>query len=412
MSAKREAGAQRSDDSRACELRPRAEAAWARGRYRESAQLFKDAAAQGDTRAAAELVGALHVLFPGDHRPARWAVSHAALDDPVAVALLLDALRDIGADDQVLALLGRSPAAYVLLDDPEAVGALLAALQVVNAHEQIAEVLGRDPARQVALRYPLDLVDLLEIMLEEGAHEQVAVLSRRMAQHAALLPLGNPREVAWVLDNLSVAGLTDSIAALLARDPAGRTGVEDPAAVVALLQALDKVDRLGQADGREQLEALALRAVAAVPIQNARAVGWLLDNLNRIRCRVHSVRRAIGRLRARDPAARAALDDAGEVAHLLNTLDLLRSTWGRDQIGVLLGRSPAQQVSLADPQSALKLCDTLQAVGAQQQANILLDRLGDVPLLEELSEFERQSVLGEEPVAMPTVTWQWDDLRR
>ena len=44
-------------------------------------------------------------------RLAGRAAAHAALDDPGAVARLLDRLREAGADEQAAALLARDPAA-------------------------------------------------------------------------------------------------------------------------------------------------------------------------------------------------------------------------------------------------------------------------------------------------------------
>ena len=57
------------------------DAAHARGLYRDAAQLHKNAAASGNTRAARYLSRAPACLHP-DPRPGHWAAAHAALDDP------------------------------------------------------------------------------------------------------------------------------------------------------------------------------------------------------------------------------------------------------------------------------------------------------------------------------------------
>ena len=64
-----------------------------RGLFRDAARLYKQASAHGDPEAGASLVRLLHTLHPGDQRPADWAAAHVSLDDPGAVARLLDALR-------------------------------------------------------------------------------------------------------------------------------------------------------------------------------------------------------------------------------------------------------------------------------------------------------------------------------
>ena len=68
------------------------DAAHARGLYRDAAQLHKNAAASGNPGAAFYL-SRPPACLRADPRPARWAAAHAPLDDPGAVADLLDSLR-------------------------------------------------------------------------------------------------------------------------------------------------------------------------------------------------------------------------------------------------------------------------------------------------------------------------------
>jgi hypothetical protein len=54
--------------------------------------------------------------------PCKRLRTSTALDDPYAVASLLDSLRAAGTQDQATALLARDPAAHVALDGPRARG--------------------------------------------------------------------------------------------------------------------------------------------------------------------------------------------------------------------------------------------------------------------------------------------------
>ncbi|QDO51710.1 helix-turn-helix transcriptional regulator [Streptomyces sp. RLB3-5] len=147
-------------------------AAWARGLYRDGAQLHKLATTHGNACAAAKLVDHFHTLHPADHRPARWAAAHVALDDPAAVARLLDSLRQAGAEQEAAVLLGRGPAAHVALDDPAAVARLLDSLRQAGAEQEAAVLLGRGPAAHVALDDPAAVARLLDSLRQAGAEEQ------------------------------------------------------------------------------------------------------------------------------------------------------------------------------------------------------------------------------------------------
>ncbi|MGI5041648.1 hypothetical protein ACM9HB_35030, partial [Streptomyces sp. JAC128] len=112
-------------------------AAQARGLYRDAAQLHKNATTHGHPYAASQLIHHLHTLHPKDPRPAEWASTHAALDDPDGVSSLLNALRHAWAEEQLGTLLARDPAAHIPLDSLAAVADLLEALQEVGAGEQL-----------------------------------------------------------------------------------------------------------------------------------------------------------------------------------------------------------------------------------------------------------------------------------
>jgi hypothetical protein len=76
----------------------------------------------------------------------RWSIaSHAAFDDPVDVADLLDSLRAAGAEQQAAILADRA-AADASLDDVEVVDELLGALRRAGAEQQAGRLVDRLPA--------------------------------------------------------------------------------------------------------------------------------------------------------------------------------------------------------------------------------------------------------------------------
>ncbi len=228
------------------ELPALASAAEARGLLRDAARLRKHAAARGDTEAAALLIRLLHSLHPADQDPAQWAAAHAAFDDPYDVADLVDALQlagakdqaaalavraapsavarllgRAGAGDQAAALLARDPAAHAALDDPAAVARLLDALWELwwtGGEDQVAALLARDPAAHAILDDPSAVAGLLVALRRVGAGDQVAaLLARDPAAHAAL---DNSSAVARLLDALRNADAEGQVSTLRDRLPA------------------------------------------------------------------------------------------------------------------------------------------------------------------------------------------------
>ena len=222
------------------------DAARARGLYRAAAQLYKNAAAHGNPRAASYLAV---------NSPVGWAAVHVSLDDPGSVAELLVRLREAGAREQAAALADRA-VARVSLDDPRAVAWLLRRLREVGARKQAAALLRRDPAAHVSLHDQFAVAFLLESLRWPGAreHKQAAALADRAA---ARVSLDDPRAVAGLLDELREAGARKQVAALLRRDPAARVSLDDPVGVVELLRGLR------EADAQEQATLLAERLPGA-----------------------------------------------------------------------------------------------------------------------------------------------------
>ena len=329
------------------------DAADARGLYRDATQLHKNAAASGNARAADYLIHpAGTVILRADPRPAHWAAAHAPLDDPYAVARLLNLLRKAGADEQAAALLARDPAAHAPLDNPGAVATLLASLRDAGAREQAAALASR-AAAHAPLDNPGAVADLLASLRKAGAREQAAALASRAAAHA---PLDDPGAVAYLLDLLREAGAREQAAALLARDPAAHAPLDNPRAVADLLASLRK------AGAREQAAALASRAAAHAPLDDPGAVAYLLYHLR-------DAGEQAAALLARDPAAHAAIDNPGGVAHLL---DRLRETGAREQAAALASRAAAH-APLDDPGAVATLLDRLRDAGEQAAALLARD---------------------------------------
>ncbi|MFI5727032.1 hypothetical protein [Streptomyces cyaneofuscatus] len=364
-------------------------AAWDRGLYRDAAQLHKHATAYGTPDAAGTLVNHLRILHPTDHRPAQWAAAHVALDNPSEVALLLMELREVGADEQVGALLARDPAAHTALNAPIYVAWLLRALREVGADEQVA-TLAQRAAAHVTLNDPYDATWLLQELRDVGADEQVATLAERAAyvtldnlpdvtrllkklreigadeqvatlaeRAAAYVALDNPSEVALLLMELREVGADEQVGALLARDPTAHTTFNNPDVAAELLRALREVG----AD--EQVAALAQRAAEHVALDAPFAVARLLNRLREV-----GADEQVATL-AQRAAAHVALNDPYGSALLLRAQ---REVGADEQVRVLLARNPAAHVALDHPHEVALLLEELRKVGADEQVRVLLAR--------------------------------------
>ncbi|MFJ2730798.1 hypothetical protein [Streptomyces collinus] len=402
------------------------DAAWNRGLYRDAAQLHKHATTHGNPRAAVTLVKGMHALHPADPRPAQWAATHAAVDDPIGVGWLLESLREVGAQEQIAVLLERNLAAHVALDHLQGMGLLLESLREVGAQEQIAVLLERNPAAHVALddqirvgwllgklrevgeqeqiavlaeraaahvtlHDPIGVGWLLESLREVGAQEQVAVLAERAAGHVTL---DNPNAVGWLLGSLWQVGAQEKVA-VLAERVAVHVALDDANGVARLLGSLRDVgaqeqiavllqrnpashvdpnelngvswllSMLRELGAREQAAVLAERATAHVTLDDPNRVGWLLESL----WKVGALEQAA--VLAERATAHAALNSPNRVARLLGSL---REVGAQDQIAVLLARNPAAHVALDNPDGVSMLLGRLREVGAQDQIAVLLAR--------------------------------------
>jgi hypothetical protein len=347
------------------DLRALADAAWARGLYRDATQLHKNATVQSDPHAAAILTKHLYGLHPDDQRPAHWAAAHTPLDNPDGVARLLKQLREIGADEQVTTLLARNPATHISLDNPHDVARLLGQWREVGADEQVA-ALAKCVARDTSfLNDPYNVAVLLEQLREAGADEQVTLLlARNPATH---ISLDNPDGVARLLKQLREIGADEQVTLLLARNPATHASLDNPDGVARLLKQLREVG------AHEQITVLTERVARDVPVNDPYDVAVLLKQLREV-----GADDQIALLLARDPAAHVSFEDPDFVGLLL---EQLREVGADDQVATVLARNPATHVSLDPPQYLAGLLKQLREMGAHEQVAVLTERAArDVPV--------------------------------
>jgi hypothetical protein len=367
-----------------------------RGLYRHAADLWTKAAAAGDPSAATGLIDLLRRVSPGDiPRAARWAAASSSLNEPRAVAGVLDALAEAGADDAVEVLLARDPAAHVGLDHLLGVAELLEALTRAGADDALAALAAR-AAAQVDLDYPKGVAELLNALWLAEADDAVAVLAARAAAQANLEAPGGigillivlasvgprasdaavvlaaraasdigfghrPWRVAELLDALAEVGADDAVEVLLARDPAAHVSLDNAEDVADVAELLLALERVGAGDA---VAVLAARAAAHASLDSAGGIADLLNALAEV-----GADDAVEVLLARNPAAQAGLGYSQGVG-LLNAL---AKAGAGDAVAVLAARA-ASNASLAHPWDVTALLDALAAAGADDAVEVLLAR--------------------------------------
>ena len=327
------------------------DAAHARGLYRDAAQLHKNAAASGNPRAVLYL-SRPPACLRADPRPAHWAAAHAPLDDPGAVAGLLDGLREAGAHEQAAALLARDPAAHAALDDPGAVAGLLDSLRAAGAHEQAAALAGR-----AAAHAPLDDPAAWPACWTAcGRRARTSRPPRWPAGPAAHVALDDPAAWPACWTACGRRARHEQAAALAAgrrpRPPRrpGRRG--QPAGQ----PAGGGRGRAGRRAGRPGRRPRPPRQ----PGRRGQPAGQPAGG-----GRARAGRRAAGPR----PAAHAPLDNPDGVARLL---DSLREAGAHEQAAALAARAAAH-AALDDPGAVASLLGSLREAGAHEQAAALAD---------------------------------------
>jgi hypothetical protein len=242
-------------------------AAWARGLYRDAAQLHKNATTHGDLTAACWLVENLRALHPGDGRPARWVAAQDLRVGSRLVSTLMTVLPRESVDMDALA---QRVIAHVDLDDADDGINALEALHRMGATER-ADALARQVVDHTAVDLPQVLV-LLWRLRRWGATKQAEILARRAA---AQVPLYHAKVVADLLIALHEAGDVAKVAVLAQRIAAG----DAPAHPASACDLLDALHRVG-AD--EHIPAVARSTAVHVTVDDRLWVSDLLRLLHRL----------------------------------------------------------------------------------------------------------------------------------
>jgi hypothetical protein len=348
------------------------------------------------------------------------------LEDPRDVAYVLEALDEVGADDQVSAVLARRPEDKVGLTDPAAVASLLKNLLNLNAHRQ-AEVLASRAARGTSLKEPISVCRLVNQFEAGGFPDQAAALLDRRPSASVtvagkidgirelLLTLqsrGQDAQVAELalravveetgaeqfklMPTLRKVGATEQLTVLLNHWSGSAVDVSDPAEVRFTLSALWEieaeqqiadllsrdpagharmedphqiavlVDTLRTVRADEQAGKLAARAAAEIPLRNSNGVAFLLSCMSGVDGGVH-----VGALLARDPARRVSVGQYQSADFLLKKLHELGAG---DQVAVLAERISAN-VSFEHPDTVTRVLAALREVGAGEHADAIEARL-------------------------------------
>ncbi|GAA2723985.1 hypothetical protein [Actinocorallia aurantiaca] len=296
------------------------------------------------------------------------AVTQMHLEDPNQVARLLDAfteMRKTNPRSQFLAqlvaeLLEREPAAHVSLEDPQAVARLLDVFEEAGAVGQIDALLKRRPAASVALDSPHAVARLLDNFQKIGDGSQITALAERTASS---FPLDDPKSLTVLLDGLRRTDASAK-AVKLAERAATDAFPNDPAVLAQLLQSLGG-SPVGMA-ARPRVFTIARRAVRRLPLEDALAVAHLMRALLDA-----GARDELGLLLERTPAAHVSLHYPEAVAWLL---ELFREAADPEEEALLLGRDPASHVSLDDPAAIALLLRALRDSGEDTQAGHLAER--------------------------------------
>ncbi|MFJ7175466.1 hypothetical protein ACIQXA_03310 [Streptomyces massasporeus] len=331
-----------------------ADAAWARGLYRDAVQLDKNATVHGDPRSAGPLVRRLRAVHPTDLRPGAWVAEHGTLDNQQDVEDLLRQLHRAGAANHV-AVLAERASTHMPVGDPRQVATLLRTLREVGATERVTALAER-AATHVSVDRAFRVANLLEELHIAGAAGPVAVLAERAARDSTLR---DPSGVAELLVTLHSVGAADQVARLLARDPATHVMLRNGCDAFDLLRALHRCEAV------DQVATLAERATIVEPSET----GWVLSTLRELGFAVHRIPPLVEHLVIEEPI---------QVTWALREL---RELGAVDQVARLLARDPATHTRLDVPDSVWGLLRELSEAGATDQVVTLAGRIAaDMPL--------------------------------
>jgi uncharacterized protein YidB (DUF937 family) len=175
--------------------------------------------------------------------------------------------------------------------------------------------------------------------------------------------LGDPWDVARLLEVLRAAGAGEAVQDLLARDPAGVVSLDHQWDVAELQRAL-RAAGTAEAGAAEAARALVVRVAGQVSLRSPRYLAWLLRAL-----RETGAHEALHALAAR-VAAEASPEAILDVTRLLEGLHAVGAT---DAIRTLAARA-VERVDTEDPYDAAGLLNGLRAARADEEARALLAR--------------------------------------
>jgi hypothetical protein len=330
--------------------------------------------------AAAELHGAVRALQPvpppsgtgvAGYQVADYLDQHGrrTRQDQLGPPSLWDALTAHAASARDLTRLAQAARGRGLYRHAAALWTTAATLGSAGAAGRLISHLRRvspgDTARaahwavgHVSLDDPGAVAGLLRELRVAGASDAVAALLAR--DPAGQVSLDDPWAIAELLAELRAAAASDVVAALLARDPAGQVSLDRRWGVTRLLT------ELREAGASDAARALAARAAADASLDDPGAAAGLLRDL-----REAGASDAAHALLARDAAAHASLDHPQAVAGLLTEL---REAGASYAARALLARDPAGHVSLDHPWAIAELLTELREAGASDAARALAAR--------------------------------------
>ena len=187
--------------------------------------------------------------------------AEARLDEVDGVCRTVEIMHRLGAARPLAVLLARDPASSVPLNDLLDLAKLLTSLHKAGAEEQVAAV----SVRITAVPVERDNLDALQTLVEElwesGSKEQATALAYRAATCASP---DDPEASVLVARMLETVEVEEFTSALLSRCPTEYANLTEPAAVFALLDALQEdhaeIDVLLERDPATSIASMILRA--------------------------------------------------------------------------------------------------------------------------------------------------------
>lgn len=331
-----------------------------------------------DSSAVALLLGRLYAGNNNERATALadWAAGRFPLDDPKDVTALLEAFQRVGGRQATGKLLARRPETQVALGDAKDICGLFCLLRETG-HQDVAVALGQRFATHAPMDSPRWLGRLFGALVEAGERETAAVLARRAIAVRALRPLAanmlHTWDGVWLIGEFYTAGEKDAALALAAqvaeedgpRQPWRRNGVSDLLAIAR---------RMRWEYGEEAAQAVTALLVNDAYVQGPLDDPWRVANNIKWLDRAAATD-AIKTLLGRHPADSVSLQDPGGVAELLGALRQLTGPAAAGEAKALLARRPEEHVEISDASGLARLVNELRAANAKKAVKTLVLRV-------------------------------------